>query len=413
VNARVLTLVVALLACSPGTETTAGVEGAACELPSATVACGACAKSACCAEIAACTGACRTFHACTALCAAADDACLAACRVANPTGFDANAAALASCLASRCEAPCETGCGGYVVGRTSCNACIDRSCCAPQHDCMTNRECAVLVACERACAPTDGLCLGECERAHPSARELARAFGACVETSCRTDCVPFRWRCLEQKTPSPQLSPAATTLVTLRLQDLIPRRLPLVGATVVACGAGALTACDPLSRTETSDANGTVILEVPTNFWGYFEVKRSDLDALVYLPPILAEWSGEIPLLTTGGLATVAALAGTTLDDSRGHLLLEAKGCFLVDGTGVRFNSPSPSAVGPMYVAGTSLDLRATETATSGLGGFLNVPTDPALHVSATVAQFDLPMPTFNVRIEPKRLTYARVHAQR
>jgi hypothetical protein len=75
---------------------------------------------------------------------------------------------------------------GLASGDPTCDTCIDASCCAENTACVSDADCAALVACGDACR--DDACISACMSAHPSGATKLDTLSSCVQTSCSSAC---------------------------------------------------------------------------------------------------------------------------------------------------------------------------------------------------------------------------------
>lgn len=162
----------------------------ACGLATGEPTCDACLDTSCCAENTACV----SDADCTALLtcgdACTDDACIASCMTAHPTG-----AALLDTLSTCMEGSCSIACGGapsspsacgFGSGDPTCDSCLDTSCCADANACLGDADCTALLQCAEPC--TDDACVSACEAAHPTGAAKISALSTCAGTACGTAC---------------------------------------------------------------------------------------------------------------------------------------------------------------------------------------------------------------------------------
>lgn len=165
---------------------------AGCGLATGDAACDTCLDASCCAQNAACV----TNADCTALVACGDacrdDACIAACLSAHPTGAKL-LEGLSTCVETSCTAACggpsappPGGACGFASGDASCDSCLDTSCCGDANACLSDGDCVSLLDCVDGCA--DSACMTACEAAHPSGMKKIDALSTCATTTCGAAC---------------------------------------------------------------------------------------------------------------------------------------------------------------------------------------------------------------------------------
>jgi hypothetical protein len=126
------------------------------------------------------------------------------------------------------------------------------------------------------------------------------------------------------------------------------------------------------------------MLTVPANFAGYLKVEQAGYQPAMYFLPPLFPADGVLqpfPLIQSGLIVDALALTlGTSIDRSRGHMMLIAEDCMGAALSGIRFSSPQrDAATVQFYVRDLLPSTSATETAEVGNGGFLNFPAGTAV----------------------------------
>jgi len=138
------------------------------------------------------------------------------------------------------------------------------------------------------------------------------------------------------------------------------------------------TSDDGLEVTETSASDGVFDLRIATggSAWnGYIVGSASDhADTYVYLPDLREDFMDvDLPVLTETQLRVVSALAGVSLDESKGLIVVYALDCDKegVESARISF-SPQPEV--RAYLNGENPDTQATSTDISGSAFALNAP---------------------------------------
>jgi hypothetical protein len=387
---RALTAAVAVLGCSSNDPPVAARDAAAsCVFASATAACSTCTSEACCAEIESCDAdaQCRPLLACLGRCGPSDDACTAQCRRDHPFGYGAPAAKLLSCSASHCERACSSVCGGYVGPTIECTKCTQSRCCGEASACLSDAHCTALTACERACRSTDAACLGDCERAEPAAVEVARSFGACVQTSCTTSCLPRRWRCLDEDRPKPPIVTRASVAITMQVNNFA-RKMPWAGVNIRACVASDYKCVAPRTPTVITNAAGLATLNLVPDFQGYLEVTATGAaPTMFFLTRVKVDEQRGMGLLDAD---TFAALTGAIAEPraDRGHLVVNARDCANLNVAGVSVSIDPLGEAKVAYLNGGFPSSTAKATDDFGAAGFVNVTPDTGIKVRGTVVDF-------------------------
>jgi hypothetical protein len=413
-------LAAALIGCSSNEPAPAPVSdtGPACTYAASVASCSACVSSNCCAEIAACDAdvVCRGFGDCIARCPAGDTACTAKCRVDRPTGYGLLASELETCVAKSCDRPCGITCGGYISNESKCTECTQAKCCAETTTCLGDRDCAALLACERACYVYDGQCLGACERRYPAVVEAARTVSTCIAKSCDDACLPPRWRCLDPYPPRPVAShaPHDRVQINLRTQEF-GSGTSVAGLTVTACQPLAWDHCLVAAGPFVTDSTGYTLFDIPTPsgvFDGYFEIKGEGyVPSLYYVGP-QPEDSWWLINVVSPPLLDALTSSIVPPEPSKGHIIITAGDCLTPTAPGISFTiSPQGDAVSAYLSDGVGVPTRdATETGSSGFGGFINVITNTGIRVRAKAVAYDRDFPVdYTVFARPGHITYVNI----
>jgi hypothetical protein len=73
-------------------------------------------------------------------------------------------------------------------GSATCNACLERSCCAPDNACGRNSDCVAVMKCLGNCSSSDSACASACVSAHATGASLLQSFVTCESSSCSAAC---------------------------------------------------------------------------------------------------------------------------------------------------------------------------------------------------------------------------------
>jgi hypothetical protein len=154
--------------------------------------CSACATQGCCGEVSTCAAepGCTTMLGCAQACH--DSTCVASCRSQSSSSavpYDA----LATCLATFCDAECSSPDGGAACGElaapsTACGICVGQSCCSEDRICTNDPACVTIARCAAACQPSDPTCVSACELQDANGALLYNALSQCMTTSCTAAC---------------------------------------------------------------------------------------------------------------------------------------------------------------------------------------------------------------------------------
>jgi hypothetical protein len=355
------------------------------QLASTSASCASCMDQDCCAESKACAAdpACVEASGCLAGCSDAD--CRARCSVFY--SLPDTLIALRSCRVRRCSSPCDATCGEAASANAACQACLQTSCCDPATACASNVSCAGLQLCRSNCFVASS-CPADCESKFP---EGTTDFGKLLscDDSCASACQPgLAWQCLDGPILWPKPKNVGNINFSVTFVDFSSER-PFVGVTVKACSKLDFSCATPLA-TSSSDGTGLVALTVPAGlagFDGYLDVSGGKIDgsgsaaypALWYpVPFVVADgWRGRTQLLSADEFPALAEVTGTALDPTRGHFGANALDCAFGPASGVSFSADAADAKTQSYylVGGVPVG-SATSTDQSGLGGFINLPTN-------------------------------------
>lgn len=300
----------------------------------------------------------------------------AAADVAAESAADAGGVVVTS---STCGAIPVLGAQG-TQNTAACKTCVDTSCCTEGAACGSDPECVTYRQCAAACA--DATCSNACYDAHPDAGKTSDPFATCRRTRCSQPCAALS--CVGAVTwPAPATATLDMTFVLQSYKD----GAPIAGATVRACAKTDATCASPLA-TGTTDATGTVQLAMPTSpagFAAYLEATATGYTKTLTFVQFadnaktLAAKKLYLTSFDEGTFAGFGALAGATLDPTRGHVAFGAFDCNgnRVAGVSVATSTADAQSV-TTYVVGSGPSDTAKETDPSGAGGVFNVPVGAA-----------------------------------
>lgn len=85
-----------------------------------------------------------------------------------------------------------TGGGGSMCapasGDVACTTCFKANCCSQLSACDASQDCVNLVNCINQCASGDNACIQSCENSYPNGVTPLDNLGACINSSCSTQC---------------------------------------------------------------------------------------------------------------------------------------------------------------------------------------------------------------------------------
>jgi hypothetical protein len=252
-------------------------------------------------------------------------------------------------------------------------------------------------------------------------------FGSSVECRTLQDCVAIgpeyqggrceasrclpnpRWRC----SPTPTQTSTGRRKLEIPILDAITLE-SLQGVPVVACQRPDLVCAQPVARA-TSAANGHVVLDLPADFGGYFQVASfQDYLPALYFSPTRVPDSGVLEALALfkGGvvidaLATSAGASG--IDPTRGHLTLIAEDCMGLPLAGVSFSSEQmDSKTLQFYLVNQLPTTTAKETVSTGQAGYFNFPVGTAL-LQLTMKETGLALTTAGIAVRAGFMSVAYI----
>jgi hypothetical protein len=373
------------------------VTGACGTLRHPSASCAACMDTNCCDQASACHDdpACDPAWDCNMTCGD-DGACRARC-----TTFFTRAESLvelSACRETNCRAECALSCGGFAYQAPSCGACVKQSCCSAAADCAKNPECMKLDLCRNNCIAGSSTCPPECERSYPGGVSDLASWIDCLQNTCSEACTVGRnWACLDTKTPWLKPKSAGDITFAISIVEIVGEK-PFANHTLKACSKLDRDCTAPLA-TAVSDKDGFAALTVPAGsvgFDGYVDIQGPDgagdaiFPAIWYPSPniVSSGWRGRIQFPSRASLQTLAALTGATIDATRGHFAAAAQDCNFAAAPGVSFDVDTKDNGTTVFyfVQGIPKTGSTTQTdAQSGIGGYINLPTDRVSLISARV----------------------------
>jgi hypothetical protein len=380
--------------------------------------CAACMDQNCCVEDRSCAGdsACNEAADCLASCT--DDACRARC--GEFYALPAALTALRACRVSHCADACSSSCGEFVSPVSACQTCQQGSCCALGTACASNPDCAALNLCTANCFGTPS-CPSDCQMQYPLGAADYQAWSTCT-AQCATSCPSGQsWACLDSPIVWPK--PPASGMVTFSVTFVdFSAEEPFVGALVKACDKLDYSCVAPRAQSMT-DGSGLVSLTVPSGlngFDGYLDITGGTVAStgaaafptIWYpLPFVIADgWRGRTQILNADEFSQTAMVTGGTIDPTRGHFAINAVDCDMSAAAKVSFTVDIADAQTVSYylVMGVP-ETSQTATDASGVGAFLNLPTNGPARLAAVHAFSGLAngksMGTLSFVIRPGTLT--------
>lgn len=182
-------------------------------------------------------------------------------------------------------------------------------------------------------------------------------------------CVDSAWSCLG-KVEEP---PGGDFPATIRIVDLIAFT-PLPDASVELCTKLDPSCTSPVASGLAPDADGIVSVMVDTSFRGFFAVEAAGyVPVLSFVDPGSPFETMLVGMVSLEASAALGESIGTKEDPERGTLSIFTTDCDGQFAQGIQLGlSPDDGATG-FYTVGSAVSRTATETDSSGGGGFVNV----------------------------------------
>jgi hypothetical protein len=226
----------------------------------------------------------------------------------------------------------------------------------------TNASCSVIVDSNRQQCSSDTDC---------TKRGEAFANSVCVESTCRA---VTPWSCLG----SVVWPPVGTGYInaTLNLKNIVTYA-PIVGVNARVCRKLDVSCEQPIFDGLQSDELGKLLVQAPSGFDGYVELKGSNAipGSYFFYPPLTETREVPfVPILPLSDFTGFAQLVGSQILPERGHLVLGAYDCSHKFTEGVSIFSPEADASSStFYLIKGIPNSKAEATDSSGYGGILNL----------------------------------------
>jgi hypothetical protein len=201
------------------------------------------------------------------------------------------------------------------------------------------------------------------------------AGGRCLAMQCLPN---PQWRC----EPPPTPVDGEMRQIDVPVIDALSLGA-LADVHILACDKRDLFCDRPVTSMKTA-RDGHLLMMLPTNFAGYLQQTEASgyMPAMYFLPAIIPD-DGVLdgfPLLRAGiAIESLAASVGSTVDNTRGHMMLIVEDCFRKPVGSVSFASQQQDKSTVTYYMQDNLPTTsAMATSTAGQGGFLNFPVGAA-----------------------------------
>jgi hypothetical protein len=265
---------------------------------------------------------------------------------------------------------------------------------------------AVLTSSTSACTIINDLNRDQCA----TDTDCHQRGGSFADKVCRNSvCVPEpTWGCLGKVNWPP---PVGTGKVTAKLvlTDLLTAA-PETEATARSC-AKRDTLCDsPIASDFHSDADGILTVELEKHFDGFLEITApGKISPVLYFfyPPVDEDRTVPfVPLVSFEAYATLAKQVNTGIDFERGAAIALSYDCQGITAPGIQFSvDEADDTTLPFFMEKGLPSITATETDSSGQGGFINV--KPGIRrLSASLRESGAHIGTVSVVVRKPNITY-------
>lgn len=274
-----------------------------------------------------------------------------------------------------------------------------------QQVCMDTSECSGDVCDASTSSSEMGLDMKPCGSDLDCDKERPR----CLNETCVDSATGDQWLC----PPNDQTVRPDTVRYNFRVVDYLSRKPPK-NVVAKACRNSDVGCVEPVAMFADVAETGHVQFMLPSGFFGYFEVKSSSMDTLLFVtePIVKNTLNRDVPALTRDTVDLTATLLGYTYDQDKGLAFIEALDCSETPQGGVHFESreggdpfylvdqvPSKEAKMSVYDANNN----------TASGGFVNVPPG-FVQISARVGTDGLWLGSFNAQIRARTITFIDMH---
>jgi hypothetical protein len=259
-----------------------------------------------------------------------------------------------------------------------------------------------------ACSMDGAISGGTCETDKDCASPLTPR---CMNERCVSRTVADQWLC----TSDEQSIKPNNVRYGFHVVDFLSRQPPK-NVVVKACRSNDVGCMDPVSTWTDADGTGHAQFELPTGFFGFFDIASAALPTLLYVtkPIVKNTLNRDLPVLTSETVALTATVTGFEFDAKKGLALLEALDCSDTPAGGVQFRMGGVEMAEQFYMVDQvpSREAMATtydEINNTANGGFINV--EPGfVTFSARLGDEDLELGNFNAQIRANGITFIDMH---
>jgi hypothetical protein len=313
--------------------------------------------------------------------------------------------------------------GSYVVGLSclalvSCSLLIHTS----ERQCKSDADCAdskIGTSCVEQVCVSKPTCTGEACSVENAAATQGPCMidkdctGAdaprCLIKTCVSTETAEQWVCTDDQTVKP-----ATIRYGFHVVDFLSREPP--GNVVVkACRTNDIDCTEPVATFVDTDKTGHAQFDLPTGFFGFFDVRSDALATILYVtkPIVRNTLNRDLPVVTPDTVALLASLIEYKFDSTKGIALLEALDCSDTPAGGIQFKM-AESTTAQFYLVDQipSRDAMVSaydSTNDTANGGFINI-APGFVSFSARLGVDGLELGSFNARIRPNTVTFLDMH---
>jgi hypothetical protein len=233
---------------------------------------------------------------------------------------------------------------------------------------------------------------------------------AAVNESCVSSEIAEHWHCAGDD----QTIKSSSVRFAFHIVDFLSRKPPKQ-IVVNACRTNDVACADPAGTFIDTDGTGHAQFDLPSGFFGFFEVHSEALTTLLYVAkPIVKNTSDrDLPVLSAQAVQLTAGVTGITIDPTKGLAILEALDCSETPAGGVQFNASAETS-DQFYLVDQVPSREATVTAydelnNSANGGFANL-APGFVTFRARLGVDGLELGLFNAQIRANTVTFIDMH---
>jgi hypothetical protein len=260
---------------------------------------------------------------------------------------------------------------------------------------LAGSACSLTVESDRIQCNTDKDC---------AARGPAYADYVCSKSICEADPT---WSCLTEKF---QETPTDTVIVELKTVDLL-KKTPIPGVRLTLCAKMDATCQSPIGPTYQSNQDGSLKVEMPKGFEGYFQTEGEGLYPMLFFPPSTRKERppGELPMVAANFVGTMFSGVGGPIAADRTVVMTTALNCLAKPTPGIILSAePVDDRTVGYFIQGGLPSRTASTTDESGAGGFVNIKPGNAT-ITSTMAATNQKIGTIAVQTRPGYITMVLV----